>query len=241
MEEKELNTKLDFLKNSQSSAMAAFENLINIQLGEIILPDSISLETLAYPKQDFTDSLKVKNRQLQKLKYQSLAGSGQVEVAKMMSKPSFNVGLSYILVDKRTDLEVPDNGKNSLLLPEIGMSIPIFQKKYQAMQNQAILEKQSLQYQIEEKSNQLSSEIEYLTRDYLNGQQKIGLYEQLTDLASRSISLLQTEFTTGKADFEEILELERKLLTYQLELERAKVDVNNAVHSINYLIGDEKF
>lgn len=242
MEEKELNTKLDSQKNSQSSAMVAFENLINIRMGQkITLPDSISLKTLAYGKQVFTDSLMAKNRQLQKLKYQSLAGHGQVEVARMMSRPSFNVGFSYILVDRRTDIEVPDNGKNSLLLPEIGMSIPIFQKKYQAMQNQAILEQQSLQYQIEEKVNQLSSEMEYLIRDYLNGQQKIELYEQLTDLANKSISLLQTEFTTGKADFEEILALERKLLTYQLELERAKVDANNAVHNINYLIGDGKF
>jgi outer membrane protein TolC len=78
-------------------------------------------------------------------------------------------------------------------------------------------------------------------RDYLDGQRRIELYRHLHDLADRSLSLLQTEFTTGKTEFEEVLRMERKLLTYQLELEKARVDINNAVYRINYIVGNERF
>jgi len=187
------------------------------------------------------DSLIANNLQLQELKYLELAKEDQIKVAQIMAKPSFSVGLSYILVDERTDVELPDNGQNALLFPQIGMSIPIFQKKYRAMQNQATLEKERIEYQIENKTNQLSTQLEFLIRDHLDSERRINLYRHLHDLAERSLSLLQTEFTTGKTDFEEVLRMERKLLAYQLELEKAHVDINNAVYKINYLVGNEKY
>lgn len=242
MEEKELEAKLALLRDSQASSIAAFENLVNSAIKpEIQFPDSLELVSLEYMGLALSDSLLAKNLQLQELKFQAMASQDQVEVARMMSRPSFSVGLNYTLIEERPDIEIPGNGKNAMLFPQVGMSIPLFQKKYQAMQNQAILEKQRIQYQIEDKSNKLRTQLEFLVRDHLDGQRRIALYRNLSYLAERSLSLLQTEFTTGKADFEEVLRMERKLLAYQLELEKARVDINNAVYKINYLIGNEKF
>ena len=100
-----------------------------------------------------------------------------------------------------------------------------------------MLEKESIRYQIEERTNQLTSQLELLIRDHLDAQRRLGLYRNLYDLAFRSLGLLQTEFATGEADFEEVLRMERKLLAYQLELEKAHIDNNNAVYNINYLTG----
>jgi outer membrane protein TolC len=242
MEEQELRTKLDYLKDSQKSAETIFENLLNTRLEkDITFPDSLALVLLDYPQQSLVDSLLQNNLQLQELKYQALAKEEQVEVARMMSKPSLSVGLNYIFVDERSDLEVPDNGRNAFLFPQVGMSIPIFQKKYQAMQNQAVLNREKLDYQIEHETNQLFSQLELLIRDHVDAQRRLKLNQNLHHLAERSLSLLQTEFTTGQTEFEEVLRMERKLLTYQLELERARVDINNAVYNINYLIGNENY
>jgi outer membrane protein TolC len=219
----------------------AFENQLNAKIQTPLeFPDYLTLVPLNNQGQALADSMIAKNLQLQELKYQVLAKQDQIKVAQMMSRPSFTVGLSYIFVDARSDIELPDNGQNALLFPQVGMSIPIFQKKYQALQNQANLEKERIQYQIEDKTNQLSTQLEFLVRDHLDAQRRNKLYRHLHDLANRSLSLLLTEFTTGQTDFEEVLRMERKLLTYQLEYEKAQVDINNAVYKINYLVGNEK-
>jgi len=241
MEEEELRAKLAFLQDSQRSALVAFENQLNAKIQTPLeFPDYLTLIPLNNQGQALADSMIAKNLQLQELKYQVLAKEDQIKVAQMMSRPSFTVGLSYIFVDARSGVELPDNGQNTLLFPQVGMSIPIFQKKYQALQNQANLEKERIQYQIEDKTNQLSTQLEFLVRDHLDAQRRNKLYRHLHDLANRSLSLLLTEFTTGQTDFEEVLRMERKLLTYQLKHEKAQVDINNAVYKINYLVGNEK-
>jgi outer membrane protein TolC len=242
MEEKEMAAELALLRDNQKSSQAVFENLINAPVEhEMVFPDSLDMVTLDFQGLALWDSLMANNLQLRELKFQEDASHEQIEVARMMSRPSFSVGLNYTMVEERSDMEVPQNGKDAFLFPQVGMSIPLFRKKYQAMQNQAQLEKQQIQYQVEEKSNQLRTQLEFLIRDHLDGQRRIALYRNLLHLAERSLSLLQTEFTTGKVDFEEVLRMERKLLTYQLELEKARVDINNAVYKINYLTGYEKF
>ena len=238
MEEEELKAQLAFLEDRFISSQVAFELKLNTSLDhQIMFPASLELEYLDHQEQVLADSLIAKNLKLQELKYEVLAKEDQVRVAEMMSRPSFSVGLNYIFVDERTDTDVPDNGKNAFLFPQVGMSIPIFQKKYRAMQNQVRLEKEKIEFEIENKTNELSSQLEFLVKEHLDGQRRIELFQHLHDLSERSLSLLQTEFTTGKTDFEEVLRMERKLLTYQLELEKARVDVNNAVYKINYLVG----
>jgi len=49
--------------------------------------------------------------------------------------------------------------------------------------------------------------------------------------------LLETEYITGSKNFEEILRMERNVLKYNLEGERAKADKQAAISFINYLMG----
>ena len=242
MEERELGTQLDYLVDSYNSQSKAFELLINTPLDqEVVFPELMELASLDVRGNALVDSLLKKNPQLQQLKYHELASEQQINVAQLLAKPSFSVGINYMFIDERTDIEAPNNGQNAFLFPQVGMSIPVFQKKYRSIENQAVLEKERIQYEIENKTNQLTTELEFNLRDYADGTRRISLYTELYDLSERSLSLLQTEFTTGKTDFEEVLRMERKLLTYQLAMEKAKVDINNAIYKINYLVGNEKY
>ena len=51
------------------------------------------------------------------------------------------------------------------------------------------------------------------------------------------INLRNIEPTKGDKNFEEILRMERKLLFYALELERARADQQAAVSFLDYLMG----
>ena len=83
------------------------------------------------------------------------------------------------------------------------------------------------------------TELEQLYRDYLDAQRKVKLYQRLTMIARQSLDLLQTELSTGKSNVFEIIRMERQLLNYRLELERARTEKNNNVYRINFLMGEK--
>ncbi|RLD50707.1 MAG: TolC family protein, partial [Bacteroidetes bacterium] len=56
--------------------------------------------------------------------------------------------------------------------------------------------------------------------------------------AQKAISILETEYATNGKNFEEILRMEKRLLSYSLELEKAYSDKQASIAFINYLMGE---
>ena len=65
---------------------------------------------------------------------------------------------------------------------------------------------------------------------------ELNFSDQL-DLAYKAIRILETEYTTGNKNFEEILRMERKVLKYHLEKEKSIADKQAAISFLNYLMG----
>ena len=65
----------------------------------------------------------------------------------------------------------------------------------------------------------------------------MNLYKHLLMLSVQARDILLADYTSAGIDFEEILRMERKILKYALELEKARADQNTAVAYINYLMG----
>ena len=238
MDERELQSKLAYLKDDKQAMLIQFENLLNKPLEKpLAFPEIIWEERLGGEKQALYESIISKNTQLQQLQSRMAAQDKKVEVAGLMGKPSFSLGMSYINIGERSGVDIPDNGQDAFLFPQAGVKIPLYRGKYKAMKNQAELRKEGIQHQIEERSDQLKTQLEMSVRDHLDAIRRRDLFQGLFELADQSLSLLQTGFTTGKTDFAEVLRMERKLLTYQLELEKARADANNAVYEIDYLTG----
>jgi cobalt-zinc-cadmium efflux system outer membrane protein len=47
------------------------------------------------------------------------------------------------------------------------------------------------------------------------------------------------QYSTAGTNFEEVLRMDRQLLNYKLDLEKARVDQNTFVAKINYLAGKQ--
>jgi len=237
MEEKEMQTRLEFLRDQEYVSFVEFQNLLNDQIDPIVFPDSLELKDLPYSVDALNDSIIENNIRLKELDAYAEAEDLQIRAIELDSRPSFSIGASYINIGERTDVDVPDNGRDAFLFPQIGFSLPIFKKNYQAMKKQSIIKKEGILLRKEDFSNKLESEMETYVRSYNDASRRYQLYQNLKMIAERSLALIQTEFITGKTDFEEVLRMERKLLNYQLELEKALVDNNDTVHNINYLLG----
>jgi outer membrane protein, heavy metal efflux system len=89
----------------------------------------------------------------------------------------------------------------------------------------------------EDTENMLETLFANTWNEFMDAGRRTRLYRDQLRLAERSITLLETEYTTANRNFEEILRMERKLLFYALELEKARADRQAAVSFIEYLMG----
>ncbi|GAA4429405.1 hypothetical protein GCM10023188_14730 [Pontibacter saemangeumensis] len=238
MEEEELRSRLEYLADSREPLVTRFEQLLNTDLQEpITFPDSLWEEELLLEKEAIYNTLLAQNPRLEQLRQEAQVYENQVEVARKMGLPAFTLGASYTSIAGRGGVEMPDNGQDAVLFPQVGIRVPIYRKKYRAMQKEAVLEKEAVELRRENLENQLLTELEEEYRDLLDARRKVVLYKRLTSLAEESFALLQEEFSTGRNSFEEVLRMERQLLNYRLELAQARTALNNRVYNINYLMG----
>ncbi len=238
MDMAELENQLAFLEDSRLPIQAKFKELLNTEdVIDIQLPDTLAVVAFEEGKNVLLDSIIAQNPSLKKFDYEVSALDSEIDVAQKMGLPSFNLGLSYINVQERSGVDIPDNGKDALIFPQVGVRIPLYRNKYRAMVKEKQLLKTSTSDAKEDRTNRLTTQLEKTWRDYLDADRRIGLYLNLTNFANQSLDILVAQYTTAGTDFEEMLRMDRQLLRYELELEKARADQNTSVAFINYLTG----
>ncbi|MGW8314128.1 MAG: TolC family protein [Bacteroidales bacterium] len=234
MEIGDLENQLARLKDHQQFLNVAFFNLLNTEPEEVWLPDTLWNNSPGLSRHQMLDSLLAKNHQLLGLELQRTAYSYQQEVARKSGIPDFSIGLDYIMVGKG---ENNLSGKDALMFPRIGISIPLYRDKYRAMVQEAVYQESAKTNEIQDKENMLETLFEKTWNELTDADRRLLLYENQLDLANRSIKLLQVEYTTAGENFEEVLRMERKQLNYALELEKARADKQAAISFLDYLMG----
>ncbi|TKG94200.1 TolC family protein [Puteibacter caeruleilacunae] len=235
MEINELENQLALLKDKKFALEAMFLNLLNSEnMIEIVLPDNLWQTDFPLTRQAALDSIAMYNHQLLALDYQQASLAYKKKVAELSAKPNIKIGIDYTAVGKG------DNnlsGKDAFLFPTIGITIPLYKNKYKARIQEAIHLEAAKSYEKQDKQNLMANLFEEGWKDYQDANRRIRLFEMQHDLALKSIKVLETDYTTGKESFEEVLRMERKVLKYHLEKEKAIADKQAAISYLNYLMG----
>lgn len=232
----DLENQLALLNDKQHVLETTFYNFLNDDGTFLIeLPDSLWLSDFPLNRETALDSVLARNHQLSVISYEQNALEYKKEVASDMGKPSFKIGLDYTIIGKG---ENNLTGTDAFMFPTIGVSIPLYRSKYKAMIREVNYLKSAKAHEKTGKKNQLTVLFENSWKDYLDAKRRIKLFRKQLDLAKKSISLLETDYATGSRNFEEILRMERKVLTYNLELEKAMTDKQASISFINYLMGN---
>ena len=212
-----------------------FQNLVNdTNDNPLIIPDNLWETGFELSKKQLFDSIQTLNHQLLKIDYEKELLVLKKEVDRLDDRPGFSVGVDYINIGKG------DNnlsGKDAIVFPKVGFSIPIFRKKYRAIVKEVALLESAKEFEKLDKNNWLENIFEMSYKNYRDADRRLTLYRNQTDLAIKSLRILETEYTTSNANFEELLRIEKLLLSYNLELEKAKADKQAAMSFINYLMG----
>jgi outer membrane protein TolC len=240
MEQEELQTRQGYLEDSREPLTAEFSQLLSreVVMTDVRLPDSLALPVESGAIAALEDAVAERNPRLLMLKEETAYWEAKSESARKMGYPSFTVGLTYTAIGKRSDLDVPDNGRDAII-PQVGVSFPLFGSRYGAMEQQAQLQREAARAALENLRNQLSTTLQQKLRDLRDAQRRFSLANSLVDLSGKTYNVLLQEYSAGTTGLDDVLAVERDLLRHALNREQARADCNRAADYLMYLTAQE--
>lgn len=235
MEIGDLQNQLALLKDKHQVLEVSFNKLLNTDEAITVeTPEVLWEDDIRHTKEALLDSVRNNNHKILGISLQQESLKYKKVLAQKQGNPTFSLGLDYTIVGKgENNLE----GKDAFIFPKIGITIPLYRNKYKAMVNEVVYLETAKEMDKANTMNMLESIFENSWKDYKDGHRRIALYISQLELANKSLNLLETDYATGNKHFEEILRMERKVLKYNLELEKARTDKQAAIAFINYLMG----
>jgi cobalt-zinc-cadmium efflux system outer membrane protein len=234
MEVGDLVNQLALLKDKLAALEVDFSYLLNVEDESLVIPDTLWNREPGLTRQAILDTIMIRNHQLLGLELQREALKFRQELARKSGKPDFSIGLDYTIVGKG---ENNLTGQDAYMFPKIGITIPLYRDSYRARVKEVAYLESAKESEKLDRENMLETLFEKAWKDLLDADRRLDLYTDQQELAEKSIQLLEMEFATANKNFEEILRMERKLLFYSLELEKARADKQAAVSFIDYLMG----
>ena len=229
MESGELENNIALLKNQEQTVIALFNSYLNrspvspVFTGEVLVTDSLGLSLIAV-----SDSILTKNPMLNMLEFEKQSFSARKRMVTGMGYPMVGLGLNYSLIGKNEMSTSSMNGKD-MIMPMVSISLPIYRKKYTAMQKEADLLGIAASQNYQATANSLQTEYYQAVQLYQDAQRRVKLYENQYQLASKSLDLILKSFSTSASGLTDVLRVRQQTLDYGLKQAEAVADFNTAV------------
>ena len=230
----EAQTELELFRINQEIARGEFNELLNRPLSMGVNTEIAVIESPFIDPE--SDSLKMNQPQLKAAQERLNALNYQLELTKLQRRPNLGVGLDYALVGKRNDVSIPDNGKD-ILMPMVSFSLPVFGKKNRALQQEAMLQKESTELEIVSIKNSLLNEWRKTELSASYASKQLSLYEKEIEKTELLLRVLTSEYTNANTSFEELLLTQQKLLLIKLAEVKARVNLQQVSFQKQYLTG----
>lgn len=230
---KDATTNLKILNAKEKPLHTSFNKLLNRNESEPVnIAVSISFNSL---ENNFRkDSLLANNPVLTEFDLKIKAGEASERAAEKQGLPKLGVGLDYIIIGERTDMDFTDNGKDALM-PMVTISIPVFRGKYKAAKKEMQLMQESYSLQKNDYANSLTAGYEMAWFELEQQQELISLYESQIEETNQALNLLMIAYGNSGKQFEEVLRMQQQLLKYKKMKATSIAQYQIALGKINYL------
>ena len=218
--ENELDEKRRVFEQEYLGELVAFNLLLNQDKENNV----VVISALEIPTQ--TEEIEIDNLQLhpELLKYDALYNSvTQAELLNQKSNgPNLGIGLDYINVSERTDMDVLDNGKD-IFMPMVSISVPIFNKSIRSKTLQNKLQQEEIEMQKALKINQLTTYLEIASKNRTNARLSYETQQKNMEQAVNAEEILIKNYETETINFNDLLDILELQLNIQLnEIEAIK-------------------
>ena len=241
----EKETNLTNLKQSFKAQQISLAEKTGVILSEnpnwqVSLPDTLTNLSVKYTLDALIDSAKSVNPTAYLFKQQIKVANKEIDLSQYASKPKINAGLDYGLLGQRTDANPENNGRD-ILMPMVGISLPIFNKKsYRSVENEARLNLERNSEKHQAYLNQLESQLNTTYTNFKNKQNTWALLTEQQNTLQQIETLTQEKYSNATAKFTDLLKV--KIAQIDLEIGKQKAMVEMAIDKakLQQLSGLEK-
>ncbi|MEN7972471.1 MAG: TolC family protein [Verrucomicrobiota bacterium] len=178
------------------------------------------------------------NPDLMALVHELSGSESGIREAKKEGWPNLTLGVEWIGIGDAS-APVSDSGKDAWMAG-IGVSLPLWRGKHNADIERAAFMRNTFDFARQQKANVLKTKLEAAAADYREAERKIALYrDTILPQAGQLLKLSETDYRSGKASFLDLIDTQRSILRYQLELARARADSQIHLAKIEMLTGKE--
>ena len=201
----------------------------------VVIEDSLAFAVLPFEKDTLLAHIQAHHPMVRMYALQQETARKALVANALEGKPSFGVGVDYLWVDGRTDAVPLHNGRD-IVQVNATLSIPLYRGKYTAKANEETFRIAALEQQKLATASSFQAMIE---RAYVRFETAVllqDLYIQQIQTTKAAIRVLETNYSTQKSSFDELLQLERELIDYDLKILQAVVESHRAQASIERYI-----
>ncbi len=231
-----LEEQLATLSDRRGPLLSALSRWVGQSIVEVMIPDS--LPAVQWSQQEDATWLLVEQHHpaFDQLEYQDQLWAARSALADRERKPSFTVGIGYVMVGERSDANPDQNGRD-ILQVQAGIRIPLQQEAFRAANQEASLRRAQLHSLSDDLSFTLRQELSGLFQQYREAERKIALYERQTILVEQTLDLQLQQYSVENTGFEDLIRTENQWLEFQFNLTRASLLQHRSVAAIFALSG----
>ncbi|MDR8390470.1 TolC family protein [Aliifodinibius sp. S!AR15-10] len=237
IEKDKIRTRIEQMEDRLVPHQIEFNTLLNRDpQAAIDMPMPMETNTLGLSPDKILAKIQAQNPRLSRLDYNKQAAEYALEGARLSGLPSFGVGVEAMLPNFMYMPLMP--GERTALVAKLSVKVPLYRNKYNAQQREARLDIRSIQAQQTDVRGRLYADAEKRLQQYRDAQYRINLYEdQLMPKTRRALEIAIEAYSTEVGNFEELIQLQRQILDYEMGLNTAYVERNIAVAELEYLYG----
>ena len=231
----ELENSILLLKNEEQIIQSKFNSQLNrnLQLPVAVI-NSLPVEPLDIAYLTVSDSMFVNNPMLTMLKYDQLSIDARKRMQQKMGLPMVGVGLNYSVISKSEMSTSPMNGQD-MIMPMLSVTLPIYRKKYKAMQTESGYLKAASKNNYVATANALKIAYLEALQQYHDAKRRIKLYQNQRELTQKSVDILLKSFAASTVGLTEIVQVQQQMLDYEMKEVEAVVDYNKAISQLKRL------
>jgi outer membrane protein TolC len=236
MEIGELDNNIALLKTQLNTITARFNSFLNRPVKTAVsLPDTLKTDSLSISLMAVSDSMLINNPMLGMLQYEQQSFDARKKMVTRMGYPMVGVGVNYTVI-KKSDMSTSTMNGKDMVMPMITVTLPIYRKKYKAMQTEADLMKSATKQTYTSTANSLQTEYYEAMQFYQDAQRRLKLYENQRLLANKSLDIMIKSFSASGAGLTDLLRIRQQTLDYEFKQVEALTDYNTSVAWLNRLM-----
>lgn len=238
----ELENSISLLKNQQQTVAARFNSYLNRKpQNPVQLAEKLSADSLNIPLQTVSDSMLQNNPMLGMLIYEQQSLDARKEMATKMGYPMIGLGLNYSLIGKAMEvMTAPEMNGKDMVMPMVTVTLPIYRKKYKALQEEVKLQKTATEQGFQATANALQTEYYEAIQLFQDAQRRIKLYQNQADLANKSLNILMKSFSASGSGLTDLLRIQQQTLDYETRQIEAITDNNTAIAWLKRLMANSQ-